>query len=227
MTAPFDESDEWVEVIQDAIESRVQEIATCLPGKVLSYDAATQTASVRPCLLRNMPTDTGGMATEPLPDMLGVPVAFPRAGDFVLHMPLSPGDFVLLVFPQWSISEFRRIGNQQEQIPTGDTRHHSLGSAIAIPGVFPSGMAVGSLPLTEAIFGNPSGKGVSVGALKVKLGTLAGPFKPTARQGDTVSVTFAPGTVNVSGPGGPSTNAAPIVGSGQITSGSLVVDTSD
>lgn len=218
---------EWFEVFRDMMESRVQEIATCIPGRVTSYDPSTQRANVQPAVQRPIPTDVGGMTLEPFPELLGVPVAFPRAGNFCLHLPLVPNDFVMLVFPMLSISEFLRIGNQQQQVDPGDVRYHSLGSVYAMAGVYPDNNKVTGLPANEAVLGNPSGAGVAVGAAKVKAGHLAGPLKPAARQGDSVSVTFPPGTLNVTGPGGASTNTTPVTGTGQITSGSAIVDISD
>lgn len=220
-------SDEWVELFQDALESRVREIATCIPGKIVSYNPATQRATIQPSIQRPVPTDVGGTTLEPFPELIGVPVAFPRAGNFCLHLPLVQGDFVLLIFPMLSISEFLRIGHQQTQVNPGDQRYHSFGSVLAIAGVYPDNDKVAGLPANEAVFGNPQGEGVAVGAAKVKVGTLAGPLKPAARQGDSVSVTFPPGTINVTGPGGASTNTVPITGTGQITSGSAIVDVSD
>jgi hypothetical protein len=222
---------EALEQLREVIDARAEAINTALPAKVLSYDTDTQTVDVEPCLRRPVRDDAGGWVVEPLPRLQSVPVAFPRAGAFVLHMPLSEGDYVLLVVPQWSIDEWHRSGESQPD--PGDLGFHSLRSAIAIAGVFPAPLAVENLPAPDpltALFGVPNGPNVKVQTAKVLVGDNAGPYKKAARNGDSVRVTIdstiAAQLIAPPG-GGPCTVAAPIAVDGTITSGSDTVEVSD
>lgn len=127
------------EVLEEIIESRLLELHTAIPGKVVSYDAAKQTAEVVPVVQRIDPTSTGGEALTALPSLPNVPVQWPRGGGFALHFPLAAGDHVLLVFSEAAIGHWRASG---ELAPPGDQRRHSIGYPIAIPGIAPDGQAI-------------------------------------------------------------------------------------
>lgn len=222
----------FIELLRDMMESRVNQVNTVLPAVVRWYNHEKQTACVVPAVARPMPTDTGGRTYEPIPELLDVPVAFPQAGDFVLHLPLQAGDFVLLVCAQFALDEFLNAGDQHEQQEPADIRQHNLSSAVVMAGFTPKNSRVEGLSATEVLLGKPGGSGVSVGLSKVKIGNLGATMKQAARKGDTVRVTItlpdivsmglvaAPMTGNVT-----ATNA--LVKDGEITSGSSKVDISD
>src|SRR5512138_1112258 len=111
------------EVLDAVLESRLLEVHTAIPGKVVSYDPATQTAEVTPVVQRAEPRADGGNTLTPLPSISDVPVQWPRGGGFALHFPLAPGDHVLLVFSEAAIGHWRASG---ELAPPGDLRRHSL-----------------------------------------------------------------------------------------------------
>lgn len=217
------------DLIRDALDSRAEAINTCMPAKVLSYDAATQTATVRPALKRPVRTEDEDPTTEALPDIPSVPVVCFRGGPFVLHLPPVSGDYVLLLFPQWSIAEWRRLGG--DSVDPGDHRHHSLGSCVALHGVYPSSSVVAGLSPTEVLLGKVSGPNVKVTETKVKIGSN-GPYKKAARVGDPVRVTIPTGTTftgTVAGNPATFTVGAPIVVDGVVgpSGGSAAVDISD
>lgn len=70
-----------------------------IPGKIVSFDAATQTATVQPLykpLFNGKPVD--------MPELLEVPVRFSRAGGGAITFPIAAGDKVTLR-PQMRSSE--------------------------------------------------------------------------------------------------------------------------
>ncbi len=124
------------EELLDLVFSNFQRgLHTSMPGRVESYDAATQTCEVLPQLKRQTPDGEGGYTTEDLPVLPHVPVCFPRGGGFFMSFPLQKGDFVLVVFSERAIGNWRQKG---EASNPGDLRMHSLAGAVAIPGVFPN-----------------------------------------------------------------------------------------
>jgi len=222
----------FLEALFDSIDARTEQISTCLVGRVESYDSATQTADVRPAQRRPVRDSEGGFVLEALPLLRAVPVCFPRAGGFVLHLPLAPGDCVLLVCPQWSISEWHRTGDSDAD--PGDIRSHSLGSVVAIAGIFPAPDALDSLPdpsVPTALLGVPGGASVRVTSSKVSIGDAAALHKRAARESDSVTAQLdAAAVAQIVAPpgGGPCTLARGTVTlTGQITSGSNSTEVAD
>ena len=89
-----------------------------ITGTVVSFDPATQTASIQPDY---KPRHNG----EPvdMPQLDEVPVRFTRAGGFVITSPVKAGDKVMLR-PQMRSSEEYHTGGSYT--PVGDTRSFSL-----------------------------------------------------------------------------------------------------
>jgi hypothetical protein len=118
------------EVLRTAIENRLLDVHTAIPGKVVTYDAARQTADVQPMVRHAFRRSDGSTAFEDLPVCPSVPVAWPSGGGFYLHLPLAAGDTVMLVFSQSATGAYRETGQLS---PPGDLRRHSPGYPIAIP----------------------------------------------------------------------------------------------
>jgi hypothetical protein len=116
------------------MDSRIRSINTAIPGVVVSYDATTQRAEVQPTIAEPLRTRDGERIVEGLPRLANVPVNFPRAGNFRITMPVSPGDRVLVVFSKWAIGEYLRTA---ETVDPGDSRSHSLAGATAFLGCVP------------------------------------------------------------------------------------------
>ena len=98
----------------------------CLPARVESYDSASQKASVQP-LIKTQDGEDRSIIT-------GVPVVFPRAGGAYMHMPVTRGTGVMLVFADRSLDRWLTQGGNVEP---KDGRAHAYSDAIAIPGLSP------------------------------------------------------------------------------------------
>jgi len=114
-------------------DALLEEIHKACPAKVTAYDPLTNTIVAKPVVKRPVQT-SDGVDYEELPEIPFVTVQWPRAGGYVLTLPLIPGDTVLLVFTDFSLAEWRQTGEESEP---ADVRRHSAGWPIAIPGVFP------------------------------------------------------------------------------------------
>ncbi len=150
----------WQEIISEAIDSRLLELHTAIPGKVVSYDADTQTAEVTPVVQRAEPREDGGNTLTPLPSIPNVPVQWPRGGGYALHFPLAADDHVLLVFSEAAIGHWRASG---ELAPPGDLRRHSLGYPVAIPGISPESAPIDGTSSSEGRLIVGAGGAIAVG----------------------------------------------------------------
>lgn len=120
--------DEMMRRFADKISS---EISVCLPASVVSFNAEKQTIVAQP-LIREKINIGGNVQFINRPQLVDIPVVFPQAGNFVLTMPIQPGDEVLLVFADTCIDAWLNSGGIQNW---NDRRRHDLSDAIAIPGL--------------------------------------------------------------------------------------------
>ena len=112
---------------RQSIKTRV-----AMPGIIESFDADAQTVTVR-CATRELLNLDGDQSWVDIPPLVDVPIVFPRAGGYVLTMPIKPGDECLVVFADNCIDGWWQSGGVQNQI---DFRRHDLSDAIAIPGMW-------------------------------------------------------------------------------------------
>lgn len=94
-------------------ESKLGEI----PGEIVAFDAATQTATIKPLYKPRL----NGKAIE-MPELLEVPVRFSRAGNGGITFPIQVGDKVNLR-PQMRSSESYHTGGDHE---SSDARYAAL-----------------------------------------------------------------------------------------------------
>ena len=125
-------SPELDELIRRALEARVADVHVSMPGEVVSYDAATQTATVKPCLKRVVFSEDDEQVEEAYPPIQNVPVGFPGGAGFTIHFQLTAGDTGDLVFSSASHNEWQATGRVSAP---GDLKPHNLGSAKFYPGI--------------------------------------------------------------------------------------------
>ncbi len=108
----------------------MNKIRCAAPGIVQAYDAGQQTVTVQ-LAVREWLNDDGKETWADIPLLLDVPIVFPRAGGYVLTLPINQGDEVLVCFGDACIDAWWQNGGVQNQI---DIRRHDLSDAFAIPG---------------------------------------------------------------------------------------------
>jgi len=106
-------------------------IRVAMPGIVVSFDAGSQTASVKPAVNDSI-IEGGKQKSVPLPVISDVPVAFPQGGDYAVTLPVKDGDACILIFADSCIDAFAQSGTESAQ---AEVRHHDLSDAIAIVGI--------------------------------------------------------------------------------------------
>lgn len=135
-------------LLRQAVRSALIDTHTALPGRIQSYDAATQTADVVIELEREFEGDRGvreAVAIAPIPD---VPVLHPRAGGYAITLPVQAGDPCLLVFSERDLSGWLQTG--QPAVPAS-ARRHDYADAVAILGLSPSPNALSPAPAGDGI----------------------------------------------------------------------------
>lgn len=143
---------------------------TALPGIVVSFNAAAQTAVVQPAIQQVLLKEG---AVRPLPVLQDVPVYFPSGGGLTLTFPVAAGDECLLVFSSRCIDGWWQSGGEQ---PPGQARTHNLSDGFAFVGVRSRPRALGSVNSSAAQLRTANGAAyIELGADgKVKITAPAG-----------------------------------------------------
>ena len=148
------------DILREVLESRVGEIHTAIPGRVETYYSADQTADVQPLIKAVHINEDGDPQAESYPILQRVPVIHPRGGGFFVHFPIAKGDFVMLVFQEAAIDQWRAKGGRESH--PSDLRKHALGNAVAYPGLYPTSKKLASAHATNLVIGSESGPEIHV-----------------------------------------------------------------
>lgn len=138
------------EGLAGATEAERREINTTLDGEVVSYNRATQRATIQPKLERKF-----GDKTLKAPALQEIKVAMPGGGGFGVHYDLQAGDPVVLHVRQRNTDASQTEGGDANGAPG---RMHDLSDAIAYPGGGPDGNTMSNMPAGGAHFGSRDGK---------------------------------------------------------------------
>lgn len=137
------------EVIEDNMHYILEQVHTCLPGQIVTYDGTF--ASVQPVMLKQFRNKT----VLPYPIITGVPVQFPRTLRSGLSFDLLPGDLGLIVFAERNIDNWALSG--LPSVPA-DSGKFNLSDAFFLPGVFPKTVPDTQYkPLTTTLYRNDAG----------------------------------------------------------------------
>lgn len=120
--------DNLIDALDQAMERKLSDINTNMPGTIVSYDAAKNRAVVKVTIPKGLDDD------EPLPgpQVVEVPVVWHAAGggSTSLTMPLKAGDGVMLAVQQRSLENWLGGNNDAPD----DPRQFDLSDCVAIPG---------------------------------------------------------------------------------------------
>jgi hypothetical protein len=118
------------------------DINTMLIVKVLSFDATTQTVSVQPVITAKIYDPTSKTIVynrlgEPipvtevlLPPLKNVPISYPRAGNFMITLPITVGDTGMLIISQNDIALWKQQGGTQA---TGSMEIFNINDGVYLP----------------------------------------------------------------------------------------------
>lgn len=178
------------EVINAAVDFALRDLRTCIPAKVVKWDASKCRADCQ-ILVKNVTEDEEGKRqVSSFPVVPGVAVQFQGANGFRLTCPISDGSggtdatIGTLFFSFRSLDKWLS-GSGKEVDPELD-HAHALADAIFMPGLLPFGAPWQSVPADEMSIGDDAdGNGrIHFASGEVKLGD--GATKEVARKGDGV-----------------------------------------
>jgi hypothetical protein len=160
------------EVLDAAIDTRLLELHTALPGRIESYDGSTQKANIKPLVKQAYTDEEDTRRVASIPVIPSVPVLFPGGGGYRVTFPVAAGDFCLLVVSESSMDRWLS-GSGGEVDPEID-QHHALQDAVAIVGIKPFGAPWSSAPTDEATIGKDDGVQIHMESGTITIGDKAG-----------------------------------------------------
>jgi hypothetical protein len=174
--------------MRSVMNARLEGVNVAMPARVEGYDAGARTVDVQPMTRRLVLTSDGAREPEDLPVIPDVPVLFPGGGGFHVSLPIAVGDFVLLVFANQSISQWRETGEAAAPV---DAAMHALSNAVAIPGLYPATASAGDASNENLVLGKNGGATISITPTLVNLGEAsAASFVALATKVDTAVTTI-------------------------------------
>ena len=129
-------------------------LRVAIPGIIDSFDAATQTVTVQPTIREKIQKEDGSQEWIALPLLVDVPIVLPRAGNFILTMPITKGDECLVMFSDMCIDAWFSNGGIQNQI---EKRRHDLSDSFAILGCYSQPNVIPNYSTTSAQLRNEAG----------------------------------------------------------------------
>lgn len=131
-------------IMQQIISRMLLEVNTSMPGTVVDFDVATQTATITPNI-RYIKNDINGTTKKvKMPDLSKVPCIFPYSSStgYCLTFPVQKGDQCLLIFSQRSIDNWYELSGIQDPVEKKYARSHNISDAIAIMGAITKPTAI-------------------------------------------------------------------------------------
>lgn len=126
------------------------QLRVCLPGNIVSFDAATQRCVARPGVKLKL-VDGANVSYMEMPDIQNVPIVVPYAqgAGLLLTLPIQAGDPCLLLFSDRALDNFLQRGESEipgtaQDADVTSPRVHHLTDAICIPGLITNTVTVPS-----------------------------------------------------------------------------------
>jgi hypothetical protein len=131
----------------------LSDLRVAAPGIIKSFDVAKQTVTVQVAIRERVNLD-GERSWKDIPLLVDVPVCMPRAGGYVLALPVQAGDECLVVFGDNCMDAWWQSGGIQNQI---DMRRHDLSDGYALLGVWSQPRVVSGYSGSSAQLRNEAG----------------------------------------------------------------------
>jgi hypothetical protein len=163
---------ELAEVIEVALESKMLDVHTSIPGVIQTYDPVTQTASVELQIQRALENEDGEIVFESLGVLQNVSVVFPRTKKYFMSFPLEPGDTGDVMFSEVPTGQWRAVPG--EAVPDSIGRH-DLSGAKFYPGLSKDADALTDALTGALVVGEIGGKQIRINATAIQATTGGAP----------------------------------------------------
>lgn len=161
---------EFTQGIEDTARAVINDIHTAMPGEIISFDAASGVASVKP--VGKFVTADGKKLDYPI--ITEVPVVFPfcQQAGVGMAFPVSRGDSCIVIISEVELDAWRSGAESESSL------RFDLTSAMAIPGLLEGGsdLAVKAAEKNAAVLG-ASGVAVIVSDENVRVETGGAAFE--------------------------------------------------
>jgi hypothetical protein len=114
-----------------AFDGLMSGVWTACPGIIIDVDFVNLTCSVQLAIQAQVTDENGQVTYVNLPVLIHVPICFPKAGGFLLTLPIKKDDEVLVVFSSRCIDSWWQLGGVQRPM---ELRMHDLSDGFCIPG---------------------------------------------------------------------------------------------
>lgn len=125
------------EAIESALFASMIGKRHCLPGRIMSFDSASQTVRVEPMIS----AESQDGSAVPLPPAVDVPLFQLGGGDFIITLEPKQGDPCLLLVADRCIDVWYELA--ENNIP-GDFRQNDLSDCFCLVGFRPKPLAIGN-----------------------------------------------------------------------------------
>lgn len=138
------------EALAAVIEAERREMVTTYDAVIVSYDRATQTATIQPKLSRQF-----GEKTLTPPPIEKIRISMPAGGGFGAHYDMKPGDPVVAHARMRNTDTSQGDGSDADGAPG---RMHDFSDSIAFPGGGADTVKMENMPAGGAHYGSKDGK---------------------------------------------------------------------
>jgi Phage protein Gp138 N-terminal domain len=137
-----------------ALDGRQARIWTAMPCIVQSVDFDQMTITAQPAIMGVQTNGDGTTENINMPLLVDVPLCFPSAGGFLLTLPISSGDEVLVILASRCIDSWWQSGGVGV---APELRMHDLSDGFALPGPRSLPNVVSAISPVNAQLRNDSG----------------------------------------------------------------------
>lgn len=135
---------ELIQKIQDKLSNNLR---VAIPGIIQAFDPVAQTVTVQPAIREHIMNEDLSTSWVDIPLLVDVPIVLPRAGGYVLTMPIQQGTECLVIFADMAIDGWFSYGGVQNQL---EKRRHDLSDGFCLLGTWSQPNVITNYSTTSA-----------------------------------------------------------------------------
>ena len=140
---------EYQDSLQSAMDGRQASIWTALPCTIDVVNLSAATVAATPTTQATISARDGTTSVVTLPQLLDVPIVFPRGGGYTMTFPVKPGDECLVIFASRNIDSWWQSSGVQAPLTA---RMHDLSDGFALVGPWSKPKVISNISASTAQF---------------------------------------------------------------------------